>query len=242
MFTAKQIQSLNELELEVYNYVTSHRDVVPFMRIRELADNTHVSTTTILHFCKKVGCDGYSEFRATMKSWQDSVNLDTTDLPSTMQNFVHHMESKKMKLLMEEASSLIACHDEILFIGIGNSGYICEYAARYFSNMGKFSLSVTEPFFPLSQARNILQLGVILSVSGSTTQILDFQKALRSFNSPTIAITSDATAPVAKQADIVLPYPVSLQKSANNVDFTTQAPAILIVEELARLVQKRLLE
>ncbi len=37
------------------------------MKIRELAEEVHVSTTTILRFCKKVGCEGYSEFRLKLK-------------------------------------------------------------------------------------------------------------------------------------------------------------------------------
>lgn len=37
LFTAQQIQSLNELELLVYRYINEHPNTVPFMRIRELA-------------------------------------------------------------------------------------------------------------------------------------------------------------------------------------------------------------
>ncbi len=37
------------------------------MKVRELAEEVHVSTTTILRFCKKVGCEGYSEFRLKLK-------------------------------------------------------------------------------------------------------------------------------------------------------------------------------
>lgn len=39
----------------VYQYVMEHRFAVPYMRIRELATEAHVSTTTVLHFCKKMG-------------------------------------------------------------------------------------------------------------------------------------------------------------------------------------------
>lgn len=53
MFKPQEVQSLNDLELEVYNYVISNYEKVMYMRIRELADAVHVSTTTILHFCKK---------------------------------------------------------------------------------------------------------------------------------------------------------------------------------------------
>ena len=60
MFTVEQIQSLNELEMEVYLYVMKHQSSVRYMRIRELAAEAHVSTTTVERFCKKMGCDGYS--------------------------------------------------------------------------------------------------------------------------------------------------------------------------------------
>ena len=51
--SVRQIQNLNELEMQVYQYVMKHQNSVPYMRIRELAAEAHVSTTTILHFCKK---------------------------------------------------------------------------------------------------------------------------------------------------------------------------------------------
>lgn len=55
MFTAQALKSLNELEMLVYQYVMEHRSAVPCMRIRELATEAHVSTTTVLRFCKKMG-------------------------------------------------------------------------------------------------------------------------------------------------------------------------------------------
>ena len=60
MFSEEMICSLNDLELEVYKYVVRNADKVCYMRIREFADAAHVSTSTILRFCKKAGCDGYA--------------------------------------------------------------------------------------------------------------------------------------------------------------------------------------
>ena len=63
MFTHEMIKSFNQLEMDVYNYIISNEEKVVYMKVRELAEEVHVSTTTILRFCKKVGCEGYSEFR-----------------------------------------------------------------------------------------------------------------------------------------------------------------------------------
>jgi len=67
MFNYEIIRKLNDLELLLYRYIMKNSEKVIYMRIRELADQAHVSTTTILRFCKKVNCDGYSEFKVKLK-------------------------------------------------------------------------------------------------------------------------------------------------------------------------------
>ena len=67
LYDPRQLESLNELERLVYRYIIEHPNTVPFMRIRELASEAHVSTTTVLHFCKKMGCDGYAQFKWKLK-------------------------------------------------------------------------------------------------------------------------------------------------------------------------------
>ena len=67
MFTHAAIANLNGLEMLVYNFVIKNRDKVMYMTIRELADAVGVSTTTVLRFCRKLNCEGYSEFRVRLK-------------------------------------------------------------------------------------------------------------------------------------------------------------------------------
>ena len=82
LFTPQQIKNLNELELLVYQYIIEHPNTVPFMRIRELAAEAHVSTTTVLHFCKKVGCDGYAQFKWKLK--EQAGSAQGSRLPDTL--------------------------------------------------------------------------------------------------------------------------------------------------------------
>lgn len=55
MFSVEQIKTLNNLELEIYEYVIKNPNKVKYMRIRELALEVHASTSTILRFCQKMG-------------------------------------------------------------------------------------------------------------------------------------------------------------------------------------------
>lgn len=67
MFTYEEIMSLNELEMNVYQYVLKNREKVGYMKIRELAGEAHVSTTTVLRFCKKWDAADIRSLRSSLK-------------------------------------------------------------------------------------------------------------------------------------------------------------------------------
>ena len=75
MFSYEVIQSLNSLELTLYEYIMTNSKKVIYMRIRELADEAHVSTTTIFRFCKKLNCEGFSEFKLKFKMYIEENNI-----------------------------------------------------------------------------------------------------------------------------------------------------------------------
>ena len=150
MFTAQALKSLNELEMLVYQYVMEHRFAVPYMRIRELATEAHVSTTTVLHFCKKMGCEGFSQFKWKLKEegGTNARDKDISDSLSELQTFFWRVGTPAYQEKLENAAAISARMERIFMVGIGNSGSIASYGARYFSNLGKFALCVSDPFYP----------------------------------------------------------------------------------------------
>lgn len=83
-------------------------------------------------------------------------------------------------------------------VGIGNSGSIASYSARYFSNLGKFALCVSDPFYPIT---------------------------------------------LAQFCDLTLPYYTTMRRSeVENYDYSSQIPAVYLLESLARRVHNRLNE
>ena len=63
LFEHEQIRQMKPGEFKVYNYITSHMEEIPKMNIRQLAEATGVSTTTVLRLCEKAGCEGYTELK-----------------------------------------------------------------------------------------------------------------------------------------------------------------------------------
>ena len=66
-----QVYSLNAIEVHIYNYVVQNKEKVLDESIRELAIDVHVSTATIVRFCKKLGCEGLMELKYKLK---ESIN------------------------------------------------------------------------------------------------------------------------------------------------------------------------
>ncbi|WP_423250311.1 MurR/RpiR family transcriptional regulator, partial [Bacillus anthracis] len=70
----------------LYRYIMENSEKVVYMRIRDLADAAHISTSSVLRFCRKVNCEGFSEFKVKLKMYLESEQ--TPSLKST-QHFLY---------------------------------------------------------------------------------------------------------------------------------------------------------
>lgn len=140
MFSHAAIASLNNIEMLVYNYVIKNRDKVMYMTIRELAEAAGVSTTTVLRFCRKLNCEGYSEFRVRFKLYLEQNEPQQASFgASEIISFFKGVNNDEFDQLLNQAVEIILLSERIIFVGAGTSGALAEYGARFFSNVGKFS-------------------------------------------------------------------------------------------------------
>lgn len=78
--------------------------------------------------------------------------------------------------------------------------------------------------------------------AGEMDQILETLERLRSARCRILLVTSTENNTAAAQSDMVIAYHITIQRQERSVDYTSQAPALLIVENLAGRVQRRLVE
>jgi DNA-binding MurR/RpiR family transcriptional regulator len=238
MFTNEIIASFNDLETSLYHYISQNKEKVAYMRIRELADETHVSTATILRFCKKLHCEGFSEFKVKLKL--DLKENKKTMIKSSQQSIVEFFERTLKGDLEEkihEAASLIIAADTVIFIGIGSSGILAEYGARYFSSLGKFSLYIKDPHFPIHSRLRNNSVTIALSVSGENNFTVTHLNQLKQEGSKIISITNTRLSTAAKISDLNIAYYVT-EEFYEESNITTQVPVVYILEALAREIHK----
>ncbi len=238
MFSYEILQSFNDLEMLVYSYIMEHKREIQFMTIRELADAVHVSTSTILRFCRKTGCDGYAEFRVQFKNFlknqeEKDKAPDSDTAMDEIVNFFRTATSTRYEQQIKEAAGVIKKAKQLIFIGIGTSGILGKYGARYFSNLGKYSQFIEDPYYPIVMDMEETVV-VALSESGETQETVRLAGRFMEHNCRLVSITNGSANVLAKMSDYNLAYYVSRQMSRKEYNITTQVPVLYLLEALGR--------
>lgn len=243
MFTYEQIQSLNDLELAVYNYVIMNMEKCVRMKIRELAEAVHVSTTTILRFCTKMECEGYAEFKLRLKMYlQEHDCLPPQDDLTYISNFIQNVESASYEALLDKVADLAVKSEAVIFTGVGSSGVMGEYGARFFSDVGCYCQFITDPFYPAPRKDLKSTLLIALSVSGEGKELLEQMRHYKSHHATIVTFTNSENCTIAKMADVAIAYYMPFIKLNYEYNITTQAPLMVMLEIIGRKIQKKLIE
>jgi len=242
LFTTEQLRSLNDLELEIYKYVQQNMGGIEKMKIRELATELHCSTTTILRFCRKLDCNGYTEFKLKLKMLQSGkdVDLSNQDDECAVLQYFQNM-NPKLDAEIKEAANLLYQANRIMLMGMGTSGIMAKFGARYLSNMGKLVHYVDDPFYPVPDEFYKDFAIIVISTSGETKEMIDKINRFKTLSAMTISITNSATSTMAKMSDFSLSYYVPIEKRSDYLhahDVTTQVPVVYLIEKLGKEVYK----
>lgn len=238
LFTYRQIAELNETETYIYQYVIKNIDKVIKMSVRDLADETHVSTATIVRFSQKLDCQGFVEFKIRLKLFQKGLVLpDTDDEIDMIQDFFEYAKSDNFKKKIDQFVTYIQNADQIFFLGIGTSGLLGRFGARYFSNVGYFSQGIDDPYYPPPTDEKYNSVLIVLSESGETREIIDQLKMYQSKKMKIITITNKPGTTIDHMADLSIYYYVKNVILPQTYNVSTQIPVMYILERVTRALQ-----
>lgn len=234
MFEAEVIKTFNQVEIGIFEFIMANSLVIPYMTIRELAKEVAVSTTSIMRFIKKIGYDSYNDFKYAYKmSLKSDLHLERNYDFSEVIDCLKKFNSTYYKDKFNEAMVLIGNSENVLFLGLGNSGTVGEYGARRFTSAGKFAISVSDPYLKLSSlSRDTLIIA--LSVSGETPQVVDMIMSCKQAGCKVIVITTTENCTLARLSDVTIPYYINKNRT-KFFDMTTQMPVIGIIENLTTM-------
>lgn len=160
-FTYSQVESLNETEAYVYNYVVKNTEKVLNESIRELANDTHVSTATVMRFCKKMGCEGFTELKYRLKESEEMQETKEDNVTDQFGYFIEKVRSSDYLDSIHRAAEIIKRSDSILTLGIGTTGDFAKYTSRLISHVGYCCYGVDGADYPVQKVAEEHQ-GVII--------------------------------------------------------------------------------
>lgn len=161
-FTYSQVESLNETETYVYNYVVKNTKKVLNESIRELANDTHVSTATVMRFCKKMGCEGFTELKYRLKENVEIQETKEDDVNNQFDSIIERVESSDYLESIRRAAEIIKQSDLILTLGIGTTGDFAKYTSRLLSGMGYCCYGVDGAAYPAQRVAEGYQVAIIV--------------------------------------------------------------------------------
>lgn len=237
MFSYEDIQRYNETDLLIYKYIISNIDKVPYMTIRELASETHTSSTTVLRFCNKNNYEGYLEFKEALKEEQSllQVSPPMADLQE-LASFFERVNSQAFEKKLQFAVDKIKKADFIIFLGMGSSGTLARYGARHFSNIGKFAVGLEDTYYPIDTYKYKNTVIIVLSESGETKEIVEMTKKFQQKNCCVLSITNSSRSTLAKLSDWNFSYYFERHRIHGGYNATTQVPVLFLIEALAERI------
>lgn len=233
-------QTLSTTESAIYHYIMNHLETVPYMRVREIAVNSHTSSASVMRFIHKIGYESFPEFKVDIKrkhtsgknqlSYSDFFEEITKLLAPSA--FSHDFE-KKIALL---ASKISEC-ENLVFVGIGLSGVMANYAALRIATLGVNCFAVIDPYYPLAArlrhtSDNLL---VTISNSGESKDIIKMMTYFQPLpDYELITITGNPESQLARMSSIVFPHTFTPERNLGYYDTSSQLPTMFIIERLIR--------
>lgn len=216
-------KQMGSAEAGVVGFLLEEPEKAVELSVHALAKECFSSPSTIIRMCKRLGFGGYREFKhiliselAVMEEKQSGNEEDITEQDSldqiinktTYKNIASLEDTRKLldaKVMTECVESLCRCKTIYLF-GIGSSLLVARDAYLKFLRLNKSCILNDDWHSQLLQARNMRRddLGLIISYSGKTTEMIECARTIQRVGARFILITRFAVSPLSEMANLNL--------------------------------------
>lgn len=182
---------LNDLEIQIVNYMKGHFDQLKSIGIRQMAKDNFTSTTTIYKLCNKLGFEGYSDLIYHLTSTKNQLTKNQSNYTLHKKQFLSLIENKK-----------------IIVTGLGFCGPVAEYMHQRLTLKGYSSLAVVHLDMLCNTTHSDTVL-IVVSHSGKTPSHIDFVNTAIKHSIPVISFVGQSHSPLYELSTL----PIQIGKS-----------------------------
>ncbi len=257
-----RLASLTGKERQVADHVLANPADAVEPSIEELAERIGVSESTLFRFVRKLGYDGYQQFRialatetveprrmvyeAALPSKAEEVR-ESGSLPAADIVFRTNIEALERTLrhldraALDRAADLIAARRSVLLLGLGGSAVVALDAFHKLLRSGvqcRFAEDYHLQLMLASQAREG-DLALLVSHTGANKDALALAEELKREGATLLVLTSYPRSPLARMADILLLSSAPVSTVASEA-FSARIAQLSIIDALYVGVMERL--
>jgi RpiR family carbohydrate utilization transcriptional regulator len=227
-------QGLNPTLRRVADLVLADTAAAKAMSIRELAEAAEVSQATVSRFVRAVGAEGYQDFRIMLAEGltqtaarqaqpaPEHAVYEGIALADDAASIITKVARRQADVIgataatldpaeLQKAAGFLSARQTIVFTGMGSSLLAAEDGVMRFLRIGKACIFEKDPNVQMFAIAGLADRAVVIAVSdsGRTRATVAALKEARTLGMPTVAITSQANAPLARYADALLLTPAT---------------------------------
>lgn len=219
----ENINYLNPAEKAAAEYILDHPEEAARQSVQAISASAFVSSAAVIRMCKAIGFKGFKEFRSALTSDLASRNmtmtLDDDDIhkDDSLDDIIQKITRKNIQSLydtlrMMDSSTVARCvelmqkADHILLYGLGASLIAAQDFYLKLLRINKPCIINEDWHLQLITARSSSKkdLGIIISYSGETEEMIRCAEELKKNGTPILAITRCVSSTISQLADIRL--------------------------------------
>lgn len=217
----QMMRDLAPSERKVARYISENLSDAVGLSVEELSIRCNSSKAAVIRLCKSIGCKGYRDLAIQLASElavhqndgvEEYYDINVGDDVETILRNVSHHNAKAIEDtlaltdadLVRRAADLLFRAEHIDFYGIGASAIVAQDAQYKFMRINKYATAYSDPHLQLTSAVNLGEngVGVAISWSGETTDVVEAASKAKESGATVIAITKYGTTSLQKYADI----------------------------------------
>ena len=215
-----QYSTLSKVGKRIADYILADPVHITSISIQQMAAELDIAESSIIRFCKIVGCAGFSEVKLLLAKYSPKSvrtifeDLSETDSISTISEnvFGRNIDTleRALQLLdfekIEQAVGVLNQAENILILGVGASGTIAEDFYIRLMRIGIRAVSLTDSHLMQIQASQCGPDTAVIAIShtGKTREIVSAVRTAKECGAPTIGITGYPDTPLKEVSDICL--------------------------------------
>lgn len=204
---------MSNSEKHLIDYIEQHLDKIPEITIVKLSEYSNVSTATVVRTMKKMGYDGFTDFKHSLKNeLKDHPTFEIMEhVDKKIQTAIIKNEQEVNRTIqmlnsstIEDAIQTMNASNKIIIFARGFSEFIAKEMTIKFQLLGKHCEFHNDPNIikRISQMTAKGDIVLFISLNGETVELVEAAENCRERKVPTILFTASPDSTLAQLAEI----------------------------------------